>query len=77
MAGELVILAISYPRQISQPAVHRLPIHTAEKDITSICFNILCHPPWKCYFLVIYMGEEAGNKVKENFFIFSINLFPN
>lgn len=44
MARKLVILAISYPRQISQPAVSTLPIHTAEKDITFICFNVLCHP---------------------------------
>ena len=68
MARKLVILAISYPRQISQSAVHRLPIHTAEKDITFTCFNVLCHPLWKCYFSIIYTGEEAGNQVKAFFF---------
>lgn len=67
MVRKLVILANSYLRQISQPAVYRLPIHTAEKDITFICFNVLCHPPMEMLFLIIYTGKEAR---EENFFIF-------
>lgn len=61
MPRKLVIPAISYSRQISQTAVHELAIHTAQKDIISVYCNVLCHSPWKCYFLIRYAGEEAGN----------------
>lgn len=61
MPRKLVIPAISYPRQISQTAVHKLATHTAQKDIISVYCNVLCHSSWKCYFLIIYTGEEAGN----------------
>lgn len=70
MPRKLVIPAISYSRQISQTAVHKLAIHTAQKDIISVYCNVLRHSPWKCYFLIRYTGEEAGNLVKKFFFNF-------
>lgn len=64
MLTKLVIPAISYPIQISQTAVHKLAIHTAQNNIISVYCNVLCvmcHSPWKCYFLITYTGEQAGN----------------
>lgn len=61
MPRKLVIPAISYPRQILQTAVHKLATHTTQKDIISVYCNVLCHSPWKCNFLVMSTGEEAGN----------------
>lgn len=45
MLIKLVIPAISYPIQISQTAIHKLAIHTAQNDVISAYCNVLCVIP--------------------------------